>query len=473
MTVPEVAAEVAAPRMTARHKLILVLLLGTQFMLSVDFSILNVALPDIGRGLGMSLSTLQWVATAFALPAAGFTLLFGRVADLFGRRRLFMTGLVLLAVGSVVGGVANTSTLLLIGRVVQGVATAITIPAALSLITTSFPEGPLRQRALGLNGALLSAGFTVGALFGGLLTDLLSWRWAFLVNAPIAVVLLVAAPALLAAGRERSSDKLDVAGAITVTGGLLALVYGVTEASHTGWTEPVTLLVLAIAIALLVAFAVIETRAAHPLASVRVLTKRTVGWGNLGGFVTFTMASGLVFLLTLYLQNVLGYSALVTGIAFGVPGIAACAAGIIAPRFIGRIGAQASLVIGLAVQGLATVAMLFIGQDRAGIVLVMVSAGVGFFGHVYGIVAYMVTATSGLPDHEQGLATGLTTMTQQVGLTMGIPVLSAIASAGVGAGAPADTVLGGLRLAIGVDAAVVLVGAALIAAFLGVRRPVR
>lgn len=238
MTALTTAVSAPPERMSSRHKLVLTLLLGAQFMLAIDFSILNVALPVVGRGLGFGLDQLQWIATAFALPAAGFTLLFGRVADLAGRRRMLLAGMALLAAGSLVGGLATTPAMLLTGRVLQGLATAIATPAALSLLTTSFPEGPLRTRALGLSGALMSAGFTVGAILGGVLTDLLSWRWAFLVNVPVAVLIFAVTPVVVAESRSRDRARLDVPGAVTVTGGLLALVYGITSAGSAGWGSP-------------------------------------------------------------------------------------------------------------------------------------------------------------------------------------------------------------------------------------------
>ncbi|WP_237545932.1 MFS transporter, partial [Streptomyces sp. SID1046] len=188
-------------RLDGRLKLVLVVLLVAQFMLAVDFSILNVALPVIGDGLGFSLSNLQWIATSFALCAAGFTLLFGRVADLFGRRRLFLVGLAVLGLSSLAGGLATSPEMLIAARVFQGLATAAVTPAGLSLLTTSFPEGPLRQKALGLNGALMSAGFTTGAILGGVLTDLLSWRWAFFINVPVALAVLFIAPTVIKESR--------------------------------------------------------------------------------------------------------------------------------------------------------------------------------------------------------------------------------------------------------------------------------
>jgi len=461
----------AGPVMTPRHKLVLVLLLGTQFMLSVDFSILNVALPAIGHGVGLSFANLQWVATAFALPAAGFTLLFGRVADLLGRRRMFLVGLAMLAAASLVGGLATSPAMLLTGRVAQGMATAVATPAALSLLVTTFPEGPPRERALGLNGALLSAGFTVGALVGGVLTDLLSWRWAFLVNVPFALLILAAVPAVVAEARGGERTRLDLPGAITVTGGLLALVFGVADGGRVGWGGALPVVSVVVGAALLVAFWFIELRSPHPLASVRVLRRRTVGWGNLGGFTVFAMETSVVFLTTLYLQQVLGYPPLSAGLAFGLPGVVAFITGVlIAPRLIARYGSARCLPAGIAVQGLANAALLLPGQSRGGIVAVGAITSVVFLGHITGLVAFTVTATSGLPDDEQGLATGLSTMTQQAAITLGIPILSSIATARTRSLPPstpaAARLLSGLRWALSVDVGLTLLAAVAIAAFL-------
>ncbi|MFD9939414.1 MFS transporter [Nonomuraea sp. NPDC059023] len=437
-------------RMTARQKLILVLLLGSQFMLAVDFSILNVALPVIGSGLGFALADLQWVATTFALAAAGFTLLFGRIADLFGRRRLFLAGMALLGLSSLAGGLATSPGMLLAARVAQGLATAIVTPAGLSLLTTSFREGPLRERALGLNGALMSAGFTSGAILGGLLTDLLSWRWAFFINVPVALAVLLAAPAVLAESRQEERPKIDVPGAITVTGGLLALVYGLTRAGEHGFADPLGLGALAAGLVLLVVFWFVERRAAYPLVPVSILARPTVTWGNLAGLLAFATETSLVFLLTLYLQKVLGYSALATGLAFGVLGVGTVIGGVVAPRVLSRVGNRGALLAGFAVQGVATASLGLLGASQGWIWLLLVATFIGGIGNMVAIVGFMVTATSGLPDSEQGLATGLATMTQQVGITMGIPVMSAVATAAMG------TVLQGVTVAVLVNAALAL-----------------
>ncbi|WP_433438331.1 MFS transporter [Nonomuraea sp. CA-141351] len=434
------------PRFTSRQRLILLILLGAGFMLSVDFSILNVALPEVGEGIGLDLTALPWIASAYALPAAGFTLLFGRLADLFGRRRLFIAGMILLAAASLLGGFATNPEMLLTARALQGLSTALSIPASLSLLTTTFEEGATRDRVLGLNGALLSGGFTIGALVGGALVSLLSWRSAFFINAPVAVVILALTPFLITESKLPDRVRLDVPGAITVTGGLLAVVYAIIEQS---------ILVGVIGIALLAAFWVIELRAAAPLAPVRILGRPTVKWGNYAGLVVFSMETAMIFMMTLYLQNVLKFNPLVTGLIFGVPGLAAVLAGPIAGRLIGRYGYRKVLPAGLAVQSLATVPLIFIGSGRLGLAVLIPALLISFFGHVTSIVAYTVTGTSGLPNEEQGLATGLTTMTQNVAITVGIPILSAIA-------ATQASELNGIHLALTVNVIVTFVSVTLI-----------
>ncbi|MFF5335209.1 MFS transporter [Streptomyces sp. NPDC013181] len=459
-------------RMTGRQKVVLTLLLGAQFMIAVDFSILNVALPVVGDGLGFALQDLQWIATSFALAAAGFTLLFGRIADLVGRKRLFIAGMAVLGLSSLLGGLAGSPEVLLVARVLQGLATAAVTPAGLALLTTAFKEGPLRERALGLNGALMSAGFTAGAILGGLLTDLLSWRWAFLVNVPVAALVVALAPAVITDSRPAQRPRLDVPGAVTVTGGLLLLVYGLTQAGATGWTRPTTLLALLAGAVLLVAFRFVEKRASAPLVPVRILRRRSVIWGNVTGLVAFVTETSLVFLLTLYLQEVLGYSPLATGLAFGVLGLGTVIGGALGGRAVGRYGNRRTIVTGGVVQALATLSLVALGTSGAWIWLLLAATFVGGVGNMLMIVGFMVTATSGLPDEEQGLATGLATMTQQVGITLGIPIMSAIATArmtALGTTGP-TTVLSGVTVAVLANAALVLTGALLAATFLGPRR---
>ncbi|WP_055588792.1 MFS transporter [Peterkaempfera griseoplana] len=462
-SVPQHTAGPTAPtvppeRLTGSSKVVLAVLLVAQFMLAVDFSILNVALPAIGDGLDFSLADLQWIATAFALCAAGFTLLLGRIGDLFGRKRTFLTGLGVLCLASLAGGLATSPEVLVAARVAQGLATAAVTPAGLSLLTTSFPEGPLRQKALGLNGALMSAGFTTGAILGGLLTDLLSWRWAFFVNVPVALTVLLVAPAVIRDSRPARRPGLDLPGALSVTLGLLGLVYGLTQAGQYGWTSARALTGLSAGALLLVLFLLVERRTARPLVPLAVLTRRTVAWGNVLGLLAFATETSLVYLLTLYMQKTLGFSALAAGVSFGLLGAGTVVGGTLAPRAIARTSTRTVLVAGGLLQAVLTVALLPLGADPAWMGLLLPATFLGGVGNMLVIVGFMVTATSGLPDAEQGLATGLATMSQQIGITMGTPVMSAVvtaATAGVTTGA---AVLHGVTVAIAVNTVLVLLG---------------
>ena len=435
-----------AAEMTGRQRLTVFLLLGAGFMLSVDFSILNVALPQLGAGVGLELSALPWVVTAFALPAAGFTLLFGRIADLFGRRRMFLIGIGLLAVSSVLGGFATNPAMLLTARVLQGLATAIATPAALSLLVTSFNDEKLRARVLGLNGALMSGGFTVGALVGGTLVGMLSWRSAFLINVPVAVLIVVATPFVVRPGSTARGVKLDVPGAVTVTLGLLAFVFGVINRNP---------FALVGGLALLVVFWLIERRTEAPLAAVGILSRPTVKWGNVAGLIVFSMEPGAIYLMTLYLQDVLHFAPMTTGLVFGVPGLASVAAGILAGRFIGRYGSRKVLAVGMLVQTACTAPLVLLGTGNGWLAVLIPALFLGFFGHVTAIVSFLVTATAGLPDSEQGLATGLATLTQQIGITIGVPILAAVAATQSG-------LLSGIHLALAVNVLVTVTAVAFI-----------
>lgn len=425
-----------------RQRLALFVLLTASFTLAVDFSILNVALPRIGAEVGFGLADLQWIATSFAVCAAGFTLFFGRLADLFGRRRQFLAGIALLGVASLVGGLAGEPWVLIAARVAQGVATAAVTPAALSLLTTSFPEGRLRDRALGLNGALMAAGFTTGAVLGGLLTDLVSWRWAFFVNVIVAVVVLAIAPAVLRETRGDERPRLDLVGAITVTLALAAGVFGLTQASEHSWADVRSWGALLFAAVMVVAFVLTERAVRDPIVPLSVLRRRTIAWGNIAGVIAFATETSVVFLLTLYLQNVRGFSPLQAGLVFAVLGAGTVVGGLVAPRVIARVGATGAIVAGLVVQAAATLPLAFLDLLSGWLIVVLVGTFLGGVANLVAIVGFMVTATTGIRDQEQGLATGLATMSQQIGITVGTPVMSAIVAASA-------------VLAVGVSAALV------------------
>lgn len=462
MTTTDTSLESAPTQhLTSLQRLALTVLLTANFTLAVDFSILGVALPHIGRDLGFATAHLHWIVTAFALCAAGFTLFFGRVADLFGRKRLFMIGVALLGAASLAGGLATEPALLLASRVGQGIATAMVTPAALALMTTMFPEGPARSRALGLNGALMAAGFTAGAVLGGVLTGTVSWRWAFYINVVIAVAVLILAPAVLRERTDSRRPRLDAPGAVTVTLALVSLVFGIVNAGEAGWANPQAWGPILLAAVLFAIFWAIERRVAEPLIAPRLLKRSNIAWGNIAGLLAFATETSLVFLLTLYLQEILGYSAVTTGLILAVLGIGTVIGGLVAPKVIGRVGARNAIVLGFAVQAAATLPLAFISDDHAWFLPLLLLTFVGGIANLVAIVGYNVAATSAVPSGQQGLATGLVTMSQQVGITLGTPVMSAVVTAWATA-----TLLPGLQAAIAVNAGLAAATALLVAIFL-------
>ncbi|MCX4551178.1 MFS transporter [Streptomyces sp. NBC_01387] len=453
------SAPPADERLSGRAKLVLLVLCAAQFMVALDFSVLNVALPVLGKDLGMTRAGLQWAVTAFALPSGGFLLLFGRIADLFGRRKLFLTGLAVFGSASLIATFAWNQEIFLTGRALQGLGAAVIVPTGMSLLTTTFPEGPQRDRALGISGTLLSLGFTVGMVLGGVMTDTLGWRSTMGLLGGAAVIVLALAPGLLTESRHPERPRLDVPGAVTVTGGLLAMIYALSTAAQRGFGHPDVLVSLVLGIALLAAFVTVESRAEAPLVSLPMLKRRTVAWGNLGGLVTFSMMSTVVFVLTLYFQEVLHLSSFRTGLVFGVQGVASVFAGMAAPKVIGRWGARRVLVGSLLAQGLLTATMLGLGAT-SGVWLATVAVSVASTAHLGAIVSYGLTVTSGVPDAEQGLATGLVTTTQQVGMTVGIPLLGVLATT-------RTDLFGGVRTVLGIGAAILVGTAVLVAVGLG------
>ncbi|MET9434259.1 MFS transporter [Streptomyces sp. NPDC006551] len=445
----------APPALTGRSRLVLFVLCAAQFMVALDFSVLNVALPVLGADLGLGHSALQWAVTAFALPSGGFLLLFGRIGDLYGRKKLFLAGLALFGAASVLATFAWDPASFLAARALQGVGAAAIVPTGMSLLTTTFPEGPQRDRALGISGTLLSLGFTIGMVLGGVMTDTLGWRSTMGLLALFSLIVLPLAPGLLPESRTPDRPRLDVPGAVTVTGGLLAVIYALSTAAERGFGGADVLVSLVAGVVLLVVFAIVESRHRAPLVSLPMLRRRTVALGNLGGLVTFSMMSTVVFVLTLYLQETLGLSAFGTGLVFGVQGVVSVFAGSLAPRLIGRFGARRTLVYALAGQGLFVAALLGIGED-SGALLAGVAVSLASMCHLGAIISYGLTVTSGVPDTEQGLATGLVTTTQQVGLTVGIPLLGVLATTG-------GDLYGGVRTVLAVDAAIVLATALLLA----------
>ncbi|MER7466885.1 MFS transporter [Streptomyces sp. NPDC097981] len=448
-------------RLTGRAKLVLFVLCAAQFMVALDFSVLNVALPALGKDLGLNQSALQWAVTAFALPSGGFLLLFGRIADLYGRKKLFLIGLTLFGTASLLATLAWDPASFLAGRALQGLGAAVIVPTGMSLLTTTFPEGPLRDKALGISGTLLSLGFTIGMVLGGVMTDTLGWRSTMGLLSVTAVIVLALAPGLLPESRTPDRPRLDVPGAVTVTGGLLALIYSLSTAAQHGFSGADVRGTLVAGLALLAAFVVVESKTPAPLVSLPMLKRRTVAWGNVGGLVTFAMMSTVIFVLTLYLQETLELSSFRTGLVFGVQGIASAFAGSYAPKVIGRFGARRTLVGSLLGQGAFTAALLTVGAGSGALVATLAVSVASMF-HLGAIISYGLTVTSGVPDEEQGLATGLVTTTQQVGLTIGIPLLGVLATT-------QGSLFDGVRTVLAIDAVIVVAAALLVGIGLGGR----
>jgi MFS family permease len=437
----------------ARGRLILITLCGATFMTGVDYSIVTVALPEIGRDLRFaSAADLQWVATACLLPTAGLLPLFGRLSDLVGRRRLFVLGAALFGALSLLAGLAPTPGVLIAARAGQGVAAAMVGPTALALMTAAFPEGPRRTKALGINGALLSLGFVVGTIGGGLITSGLSWRWTMLLLALFGAVVLVGAVTLLpGTGDVRTAKRVDVPGALLSSAGLFALVYGISTGGAAGWASAPTLGALIGAAVLLAAFLVAESRHADPLLPLGLLNCRTVKWSALTGLITFSMCGGTTLLLSLYTQDVLGWSPLATGFGFLAEGALALAGGAVAARVIARRGTTTTIATGLLIQAVGTAGMVLL-PAHGNLPLLLVTSGLMGLGHVLAVVAFVTTLTSGLRDDEQGVAGSIAQMPQFVG-AIGVAALTAVASAN-------GSLLDGLHTAMGTAAVVVLAGIA-------------
>ena len=397
------------------------------FMTILDVSIVNVALPSIGRDLNFSRENLQWVITAYAIAFGGFLLLGGRAADLLGRRRVFIVGVVVFTLASLVCGLAQSEGMLIASRAVQGFGGAIISPAALSIVMTSFDEGPERNKALGVWGALGGSGAAVGVLAGGVLTDYLSWRWIFFVNVPVGVLVLLLTPRIVPESRREVGERhYDALGAVLVSSGLALLVYAISEAPNVGWATARTILLLILSGALLVGFLVNERRVHDPLMPFHIFRVRTVTGANAVGFLLGAVIFANFFLLTLYVQGVLHYSPLKTGFTFiATAGTAVLAAGV-AQALTTRFGPKPIIVIGLA---LLTGAMIWYAQIPVHGKFVsdllpgylMVGVGIAF-----AFVPVSIAALAGVAEREAGLASGLINTSQQIGGAIGTAVASTV-----------------------------------------------
>ncbi len=461
-----------------RATLTLVICCLAQFMVILDVSIVNVALPSIAADLGFTPATLAWVVNAYTLAFAGFLLLGGRAADLLGRREVFAGGLTLFALASLAGGLAQDEVTLVAARAAQGLGGAVVAPATLSILTTSFPEGLERNRALGLWGAMGAIGGASGAVLGGVLTEALNWRWILIINVPIGLFGALAALRVVRTGRRDTgaARDFDLAGAVTVTLGLVIVTYGIVESESHGWGSARTLLTLAAGAALLAVFVLIEGRLApRPLVPLRIFASRLLSGANVVVFCLGGSVFAMWYFLSLYLQQVLGYSPIEAGLAFlPMPlSIAACTQA--ATRLTGRVGAGPVLAVGMGMIALGMLLFTRVTSDGDYLSDVLVpsllcAAGIGF-----SFVPVTIAATAGVRGSEAGLASGLVNTSRQMGGSVGLALLATVATqraaALAGDVSRAEALTEGFQRAFALGSAIALAGA-LVSAFV-LRAPAR
>jgi EmrB/QacA subfamily drug resistance transporter len=454
-----------------RKWLALALLAAVQFMVVLDIAVVNVALPSIQEDLGFSQENLQWVMSAYALVFGGLLLLGGRSADLLGRRRVFLAGVVVFTLASLLAGLAWSESSLIGARALQGLGAAVISPAALSILSTTFQEGRERNIALGVWGAVGGFGAAAGVLMGGVLTDALSWEWIFFVNVPVGAAAFVLAPMLLTESRDARVTKFDAWGAALVTGGLSSLVYAITQAGQDGWLATETLAFFGVALAMLVGFVAWELRQSEPLMRFGIFRIRTVAGANVAGFILGTAMFSMFLMLTLYMQQVLHYSAMTTGVAYLAVAGTAIVWSTVAAQLVTRIGVKPVLVVGMTslTAGLVYFTQVSVGGSYVTDLLpgfLLTGLGIGF-----AFVPISIAALAGVKPAEAGLASGLFNTSQQIGGALGIAALSTIASSQTesalasGSAAPfalvdgftAAFVAGAIIAAVGILAALTLI----------------
>ncbi len=457
----------------------LALIVTAQFMVILDVAIVNVALPSIKSDLGFTQTGLQWVITAYAILFGGTLLLGGRLADLLGRRRMFVAGLALFAASSLLCGFAWSSGSLVGFRALQGLGGALLAPAALSLLMTTFAEGRDRNLALGIYGAASGSGAAAGVLLGGVITSYLGWSWIFFVNVPVGVAAIALTPLLLRESRaELPHRHFDLAGAATVTGGLMLLVYALTRAATDGWSSPVTLGLLGAAAALVAAFVAIESRSRSPLLPLRIFRLRALSAANAAMAIVGAVAFSEFFVLTLYLQDVLHYSALKTGVAFVAFALTVVVTSNLAQVVVGRAGVRATLVAGLTLATVSVALLTRLPVDGHYFWDIFPAFVLGGAGMGFSFVPVTIASLTGVERADAGVASGLVNTSRQIGGAIGLAVISTVAASATSSYAHAHTLsvasapasVDGFQTSFDVLGGLLLVGIAVAAIFL---RPAR
>jgi EmrB/QacA subfamily drug resistance transporter len=443
-----------------------------QFMVILDATIVNVALPSIQHGLHFTASSLQWIVNSYALVFGGFLLLGGRASDLLGRQRLFVAGLAVFTVASLINGIATSSGMLVGGRALQGLGAALVSPAALSIVTTTFAEGAERTKALGIWSAIAAGGGAVGLVLGGLLTETLSWRWVFFINLPIGIAAALLSLRYVANSRaENRPDTADVAGAVTVTSGLLVLVYAIVKAQDYGWTSAKTLGLGALAAVLLGSFVVIELRSKAPLIRLGIFRLRSLTASNVAMLLVASGLFSMFYFAGIYLQEVLNYGPLKAGLAFLPFTLGIIVGAVASQQLIQRIGIRAVVFIGLALGSAGLLYFTQLSTTSTYLADVFPAIAVMSIGMGMTFVPLTLLATTKVDSDDAGLASGLFNTSQQIGGALGLAVLSTLATSRTshliasGVGQP-TAVTNGFHVAFAVGAGLLLAGIAVIAIFI-------
>ncbi|MGP8302205.1 MFS transporter [Streptomyces inhibens] len=457
---PPIATSAALSKTSRRTAapawLVMVLVCAGQFLVVLDVSVVNVALPAVRTGLGLSELGLQWIVNAYVITFAGFMLLGGRAADIFGRKRVFVLGLALFTIASLAGGLAHQPWQLIAARTIQGVGAAVLSPATLTILTTSFPAGPARTRAIATWTAVGAGGGAVGGLVGGVLTEYLSWRWVLLINVPVGALVLAGSVLWLTESRQGVARRLDVPGALLVTGGLGLVAYGIVQTETHGWASASALLPLAAGLVTVAAFIAVEARAKAPLMPLGLFRLRTVSSANAAMVLAGAAMFSMWYFLSLYVQNVLGYQPLQAGLSFIPHSLSIVLGSKLGPRLMNRVGAKSLAITGAVIsaagmvwQGTMDVDGTYLGTILGPGILMALGAG---------LTATPVAsiATSGADPADQGLVSGLINTSRQMGGALGLSVLSTIAASRIEAGHGPKALADGYGLAFQVGSMVLL-----------------
>ncbi|MEV0635983.1 MFS transporter [Streptomyces sp. NPDC050619] len=460
------------PRRVPPTWLVVALACAGQFLVVLDVSVVNVALPSMRADLGLSEQGLQWVVNAYAIAFAGFMLLGGRAGDLYGRKRMFLVGLGLFTLASLAGGLAQEGWHLLAARAAQGLGAAVLAPATLTILTAAVPEGAARARAIATWAAVGAGGGAAGGLVGGVLVDLLSWRWVLLINVPVGAVVLAASLRWLPESRAGDGRRLDLPGALLATVGLATLAYGISQTEAEGWTATATLVPLLAGVALICLFLAVEARTAAPLMPLGLLKVRAVSSANAAMFLSGSSMFCMWFFMTLYAQNVLGYSPLDAGLALVPSSLAVVLGSKLAPRFMRAIGAR-----GVAVSGTAVAAVGFgwqstLSVDGSYLTAIMFPGILMMFGAGLAMTPLAALAISGAAPGEAGLVSGMVNTSRTMGGSLGLAVMSTIAAARSAGSATPEALTEGYALVFRTGAGVLLGAVVLMLVWLP-RRPRR